>query len=228
MLHVACEPFATTDDICALGCDLNIVTGGEQWAKILDAASDMMAILSGGSITGVCTATLTACRECFCCCGTCALCHRDPLFLAYPVQSIEGVWANDVPLASSEYRVENRRELIRLDADGDRICWPSGDTVVTYSFGAQIDEITTMATAEMAIDIAKGMGGGACAIPPNVTSMTMNGVNITRRELADIVRQAGTDLPRVAAWMSLFNPTNQRGRTLIYSPEAYGDWTYTV
>lgn len=227
MLYVACEDLATLEDVCFLGCDSGIASG-EGWSRILDAASDMMSILSGGVITGVCTVTLTACRDCFCCCGSCSLCFRDPLFLAYPVQSIEAVWTNDVALASSEYRVERRRELVRLNSDGDRICWPSGDTVVMYSFGSPVDEITRLATAELAWDIAKGMSGGKCAIPKNVSSMTMNGVSITKREIADIVREAGTDLPRVAAWMSVFNPDNVRGRTLIYSPEAYGDWEYTV
>lgn len=227
MLYVACEDFATLEDVCFLGCDAGIATG-EGWARILDAASDMMSILSGTVITGVCSATLTACRECFCSCGSCRLCFRDPIFLAYPVQAIEGVWVNDVALASSEYRVERRRELVRLDDEGGRICWPSGETRITYSFGAEVDEITRLATAELAWDIAKGMAGGKCSIPKNVSSMTMNGVSITKRELADIVREAGTDLPRVAAWMSVFNPENARGRTLIYSPEAYGDWEYTV
>lgn len=228
MRIVACEPFADLDDLAGLGCDVQSAVGGEVWAKVLDAASDMLAIMSGGTVTGVCSSTLTACRDCFCCCGFCALCHRDPLYLVGPVQEIIGVWTNGVAMASSEYRLEKQREIVRLNADGVGICWASGDTTITYTFGNPIDEITRLATAELAQDLAKGLQGGKCALPKAANVITMNGVTVSRRELADIVREAGTDLPRVATWLSIFNPENLRGSTIVYSPEAYGDFTYTV
>lgn len=228
MLRVACEPFADESDLAAIGCETSGLASGQEWSRILDAASDMMAVLSGGAVTGVCSATVTACRECFCCCGACALCFRDPIPLVGPIVSIEGIWANGVAMASSEYRVENRREVVRLDSDGGRICWPSGDVRITYSFGHAVDENTRFATAELAADMARGLKGGHCAIPKNVSSIVMNGVAISKREVADIVREAGTDLPRVAAWMSMFNPENERNKALVYSPEIFNGWTYTV
>lgn len=151
--------------------------------------------------------------------------------LSYPVQSIVDVKVDGVTLPSSEYRVDERRRLVRLaNPDGQNPGWPAcqdmslddthqGTWSVTYLWGEPPPRIACMAAAQLAAQLYLVGQGKPCSLPVGTTKVTRLGVTIERGLLADWTKGGSTGLALVDAAVRAFNPNGLGMRPSVYSPD---------
>lgn len=118
------------------------------------------------------------------CCGSsvCAVVLRGP------VAEVDEVLIDGEVVAPSAYRVDvtgGAYLLVRTDGE----CWPVcqnmtaapdevGTFEVTYGLGTPVPEALAIATAILACEYAKHLGGGQCALPAKMTRLSRQGVEI--------------------------------------------------
>ncbi|HEY5727611.1 MAG TPA: hypothetical protein VIV08_03270, partial [Acidimicrobiia bacterium] len=68
-LEYACSPAVTVDQVELGGCECSLDDLMVPISDLIDAASDALYLLSGGSMSGRCTTTLRPCSEGHCICG---------------------------------------------------------------------------------------------------------------------------------------------------------------
>lgn len=156
----------------------------------------------------------------------------------YPVQSIIEVKLDGTILDPFTYRLDNRRNVIRLaDVTNPAVpvdlFWPvcqdlslpdteAGTFSVTYEWGQAPPELGRMAAAQLAVELWKSMpqNGGVCRLPTRVTKITRGGVTMERIvPLAELLRQGATGLPLVDSFMALVNPQGAKRRSAVFSPD---------
>lgn len=155
----------------------------------------------------------------------------------YPVREILEVKIDGNVLDPSEYRLDQRRFLIRT-ADlsttppTDRF-WPvcqdlsqpdtePGTYSVTYRWGADVPLTGRWAAAQLAAELWKAFPGNAgdCRLPSRVTRVVRQGITVERVvPTADMLRAGQTGLPLVDAFIAQFNPGKQRRRSAVWSPD---------
>lgn len=165
---------------------------------------------------------LTACG---CTTSACPCSTGSEIALPGPVANVTSVLVDGVVLAPAAWKVRNRRWLCRVD--GDR--WPThqdmnapddapGAFAVTYQRGLPTPDAGQVAAGWLATEILTGMAGGACALPPNVTSVARQGVNMEIDPVAYL--DAGlTGISQVDQWIRSVNPHALRARPRVVSPD---------
>jgi len=189
---------------CVLGCWDQSLYRSRAWGPTQ---------LADGSWVNTCGCT----TECSCT----ALCE---VRLAGPVGPISWVKVDGVELLATDYRVDGDR-LIWL---GDGECpWPvcqdmtAADTepntfAVHYLQGHEPDALAAYAAGVLAMEFAKACTGGKCRLPPNVTSVSRQGISF---QIAAGTFPGGvTGIREVDAWIALWNPEHRRQSTQVWWP----------
>jgi hypothetical protein len=161
---------------------------------------------------------------CGSCSGDCSCSAVSEVRLPAPVYEIVEVLIDGVVLASSAYRLDNNRLVVRTD--GGR--WPrcndlsrddnEADTwSITALYGEPLPAGAELAMGELACEIAKAADGGDCRLPPGVQQLVRQGVTISYPDVGELFRQGRTGLYLVDMFVSTWNPYGLRQRSRVYS-----------
>lgn len=162
----------------------------------------------------------------------------------YPVRRVVEVQIDGAVVDPDTYRLEDRRFLVRTtpSADGDRLRWPGcqrrelppgepGTWTVQYRAGIGPPKSGELAAAELACEIYKAtQNDDECALPQQVTQVNRLGISYQVQAFGRWGRQNGqwnTGLPLVDAFLQAFNPTGQRNRSSVWSPDL-DDYAHVV
>lgn len=213
--------------------------------EMIDQASDMIVILSGGKVFGRRQVTIYPCatpsgyRPCGCCSG-CAL-DAIPLGDMDPV--VNSVQIDGTVLGSDTYTLHRDRvgwNLVREHATLAPNGWPSSQSMwrngalddtfsVTYTHGVHIDWIIERAAIELVCDFAQADIRDANALPRGATTANMGGVNVGTNRAALQLRLDRLDTsalgPAMTRMLSIYAPDG-RHRSEVYAPELE-PWTMT-
>lgn len=225
-----CQAYADIDDL--VKCNAYGGSDDDAGDFIIDA-SEILYILFGRSLHGICTATIQTdpnhCtwwmpdRDWLYPADTTRLgltWSRDIIKLEPPVVSITSVTdpatvgGTPVTLDPATYQLMDGTDLVKVDRS-----WWVGPTTITYSFGAPIPSWARDACVELALELWKDRCGQSSCFGPNVTSVQRQGINLNLDRRVDEVRTAGPTLPKVMAAMAIINPTNQRSQAEVWSPD---------
>ena len=188
-----------------------------------EIAAELLYELSGRAYPGVCgPVTVRPCKDQTACywpgmpndrlrsCGCQGL--STVLLPGYPVAEIAQVLIDGETQPPSEYRLDDRRKLVRLadEITGQRQVWPScqrldlADTEeytfsVTYYYGTPPPQVAVRAANQLACEIYTACSGGECKLPSGTTRVTRQGITIERQELATFLSSGTTGLVLVDA-----------------------------
>lgn len=135
---------------------------------------------------------------------------------------------NGVVLASSAYRLFDRRVLVRIDGQAWPTCMhlasPLGtDWSIAYSWGQAPSTMGLLACRELAIHYAMAESGKSSKLPGRATSVSRGGVSMN---LLRALRRTGvalvddrTGIALVDDWLDSVNPHNLIGRGSVESPD---------
>lgn len=237
----ACQPFITADDVldAACGCDLDAVEDADLIDLMIDQASDILSLATGGLVSGICTVTVRPV----------ALCHDPYIDSIYPPRDwrrqfggintiplrgpntdIVEITINGVVINPSEYGLLDNKYLFRRSG-----CWPSVNDLtlaatqtdtfeITYRFGREPDKLTQMATTELACELLKDLKGKATSLPRGVTSANIQGASISVRSRAEALRAGDEQIPVVSRFLSIYANDGMNMVSGVWAPELEQFW----
>lgn len=149
--------------------------------------------------------------------------------------SVTGVKVDGVALtAGVDWALYDRRLLVRLQSpSGSSLGWPldqrldlpdtaAGTWSVTYESGRPVPPAAKLAARALACELAKLLSGSkGCVLPDRVTTVSRQGVTITRGSLKEMLDDGRTGISAVDLWLSAVNPNNLRRPARIAGPESY-------
>lgn len=154
-------------------------------------------------------------------CSCTALCE---VRLAGPVGPVTWVKVDGIEVSTRDYRV-----------DGDRLVWigaadcpwpvcqdmtaddsKPGTFAVNYLRGVAPDALASYAAGVLAVEFGKACTGGKCRLPPNVVSVTRQGV--AYEMTAGTFPTGVTGIREVDAWIGLWNPNGMRQASSVWFP----------
>lgn len=151
--------------------------------------------------------------------------------LAGPVASVSEVLINGTVLATSAYRVDNYRYLVRTDGED----WPTcqnmaqdpavvgSDTFqVTYNIGVAVPAGGQIAAGVLACEFAKAVcGDNSCRLPERVRTVARQGISM---ELMDTFNSmyinGNTGLFLVDSWIASIMASNRHSAMRVASPDS--------
>jgi hypothetical protein len=144
------------------------------------------------------------------------------------IVTVTEVAVDGVALASSAYRVDNGRWLVRQDGNGWPCCQdlskPDGETgtwSVTFDFGSVPPELVKQAAVSLATEFVKGCrGDGTCRIPNRATTITREGVTYALIDPQGFLEAGLTGLYEVDLAIQATNPGRIQRRAHVLSPES--------
>lgn len=191
---------------CCDPCDLN---NGYRWIPIL----------RGGVWSNI---TCSSCKDS---CSCTQVCEVD---LPGPVDHITEVRQDGVVLGSAEYRVDNRRHLVRL---GGEECWPTCQDMnlepdqpntweVTYGKGRPVPIAGQAALGALACELCKAcIGDSSCCLPERVTTIARQGLTMALLDPMEFLSRNLTGIYAVDLWLTTVNPHGRARHAGIYSPD---------
>lgn len=226
-------------------------------------ASQLMYELSGRQFTGICERKVRPCRRACNCFGVesigigpwfwtssfyggdgawtneggdkCGCGNESYIKLAgYPVRDILEVKQDGLVLAPTAYRLDQRKNLIRMADVGPPVIenmWPScqqldldddqpGTLSVTYTWGTPPPELGKRAAAQLACEMWSASTTGDCNLPSRVTKIVRQGITLDRTgATATALRGGLTGLPLVDMFLAQTNPTGMKRRPAVFSPD---------
>lgn len=216
--NFAVAPWATTADLCS-PCD-DYAFDVALLEDCLQAATDVLFVLSGQRYTGAVTDVVRPSSSCAHLgprhgdrCGACGWPARLRLPRT-PVVSITEVKVDGAVVAPARYRVENYRDLVYLPESDSSTTrhWPliqrlelavtEDDTwQVTYVAGVDPPAIGRRAAAELGCQLALACQPetvGECQLPRGIVNVARQGVTVALADptrLAELFRAGSTGLP---------------------------------
>lgn len=146
--------------------------------------------------------------------------------LVGPVGGVAEVWLNGAILDPTAYRVDNGFELVRTDGETWPVCQDmtkpltEDDTFgVKYYMGIAPDNLAAFSAGMLAVEFAKACQGKKCALPPNVQTITRQGVSI--EVSAGLFPGNSTGIHAVDAYIFTLNPYGLKSAPRVSSPD-YG------
>lgn len=151
---------------------------------------------------------------CGSCGDSCACSHVSTVVLP-TTGSVQSVALDGVEMATSDWRLDNSRYLIRLDGGQ----WPRCQDMaadpptwtVTYTPGLAVPEHGRIALGMLICQMARLACGDKCQLPAGVVSVVRQGVSINVAPTTEAV----TGLWMVDSWMSMVN----RAPARVWWPE---------
>jgi hypothetical protein len=122
------------------------------------------------------------------------------------------------------YQVHNRHLLVRIDGE----CWPScidyssqspPEFEVQYRRGDPIPADVAAAAAMFACELAKGLTGGECALPGQITRLTRQGVEVQVADITSYMDKGLTQIDAVDRVIAYRNPGRLVERPSVWSPD---------
>ncbi len=235
---LVCEPFGSVADVIARGdCGLNGEDDLDLINDALDAASDMLYVLSNGRVTGQCFATVRPLNRGDCFGGFGTDLYADPMYQRYGVDciplprntiSVDAVKIDGVTLGVGDYGLLDGYLLYRID----KMFWPRSNNLrladtevgtwsVRFSWGNPADWLADQATVDMAISLIDDYQNGKGYLR-GVTSANVQGVSVQLEEAAG--EMSGRGLPMLERFLSVHAP---HGGLPVgaWSPEVENGWT---
>lgn len=257
-LYGPCTSWITTDEIdecCNLPATSNPAELVPALEEAAAAASQLLFDLSGRQFSGLCQKTVRPCRT-GCTCGWQVLsrghivppaswqwggdswyCEGTPCgcdsistvkLSGYPVREIVQVKIDGAIVDPSEYRLDERRFLVRLNGD----LWPScqnmgvadtevGSFSVTYTMGQDPPRMGRNAAAQLACEVYKSCANvGDCVLPSAARRITRQGITIDANYFARDPETGAwrTGMPFVDAFLTAVNPHGLRRRPTVWAP----------
>ncbi|MEU4406187.1 hypothetical protein AB0F88_16825 [Streptosporangium sp. NPDC023963] len=250
--HSPCWPAPDADPTCCPGWESADPALKARLGKI---AAQILSPLTGGRY-GVCELTVRPCGKtcggggpldvgvgppfyplltsdgwvnCRVCSGACSCCHVCKVDLDGPAQTIVRVLVDGVQLPPEAYRIDNHRELVRVDGG----CWPEcadltapvddvdgGAFAVTYTRGLPLDEAAMHAYSTYACELLNACrGDDCCRLPERVTTITRQGVTVGFVDPMTFLDEGRTGIPEVDQWIASVNPYGLRQRSRVLSPD---------
>lgn len=190
-------------------CDPCGRSGGHRWTPILQ----------GGQWTNV------SCSSCKDDCSCTTVCEVQ---LPGPVDHITEVLLDGVVLPPEEYRVDNRRSLVRV---GGGECWPTcqdmnletdqvGTWEVTYGRGLPVPVAGQNALGALACELCKAcIGDKDCCLPERVTTIARQGLTMALLDPMEFLSSGRTGIYAVDLWLAAVNPKGRSRRAGVFSPD---------
>lgn len=231
-MNYAFEMLGTVDGFLASNCECTLdETKAAEITLALEAASDVIAKITGGRVRGRRTSTLWPVRQRGTCLGAneqiMTLIDLDAIPIPGIVPVVKAVKVAGVTLAATEYKMFNGPNLVRLGSD-----WPywnnlralSDDEEDTFTVAVEHGDngglLGVKASYEIACSLLQsyipGFGRG-------VTSASVQGVSLTIDEAADEIRQGGDSYPNVQRLLASFAPSGA-ALSSVWSPELSLGW----
>ncbi len=161
------------------------------------------------------------------CSGPCSCGPIEEIDLRGAVDSIIEVRLDGVALASSAYRLDNSRWLVRTDGG----TWPDcqdmagdpetddGTFSVEYGIGVPVPAGGQLAAGTLTCELAKLIcGSSSCKLPQRVREVTRQGVTISFDDMSSLWTNGGTGLFAVDSWLASVN-VRRRGGGRVASPD---------
>jgi len=162
-------------------------------------------------------------------CGTssCGCDDPDSIRLARrPVQEVTEVLVDGVALASTAWRLDDRRDLVRIDTEP----WPTcndlnvttgpGVFQVTYSYAEPVPSAGIIAVNALACELAKASVGADCNLPERITTLTRQGVTIGMIDRQAYLDKGRTGIYLVDLFLRTVNPAGIQRRARAYRADA--------
>lgn len=236
MLQFACSPFITAEEFLdsACACALDPEIDEALIEELIDQATDMLYILSGGRIFGRCSKTVYPMGDEDC--WTPVLRERpwwtQGIRLRGPNPTVTEIIIDGEILAESEYAVViyNGEYILRRINES----WPSSNDpfgttsahtwTIEFEFGLAADKLTKMATTELACELITFSLTGVSKLPNGVTAVNIQGVSATLRDRAEALKENSDFIPAVARFLGVYAP-NGRNVSGVWSPELDSEYS---
>ncbi len=152
----------------------------------------------------------------------CACTYFERIVLAGPVARIVEVKVDGVVIPSTDYRVDNHRELVPLNGQEWLHCQEMtepdtepGTMSVTYVRGAEIDALGAFVAGLLASEYLNACSGAECRLPSSVVSMARQGISYEFGESVFPNNKTGMD--EVDLWVQSWNPYNVKSPSRVFS-----------
>ena len=132
------------------------------------------------------------------------------------VNAVTAVEINGDPFAAWSFTRNGWLE--RTDGSAWDVC--SGLTEVTYQWGEPPPHGGKMAALSLAYQFGLAeIGDDGCAIPNNTTTITRQGITISRVDPNEFLNAHRTGVPDVDLWLVAVNPQGRPSRGGVWSPD---------
>lgn len=192
-LRFACEVMTSIEMVKTLQCPCKYdvvrdLVGDDGVTEILEQASDMVTVGTGGAVTGRCARTVRPCTDGVCGCtlySGCTCCDVDAVVLPGPDIAIIAVKVDGVALPTESYALFDGNKLIRTDGTS----WPGNQRLyltddqprtwsITYTSGV-LPWVAKMAATELACDLMTAVDpGGQAKLPKQAIQAIMDNVTV--------------------------------------------------
>lgn len=219
-----CSPWATLANMPTDCAEMDV----ELATDMLLVASELLYEKSGRQFPGICTATVWPCAQrisgCFPSYPSRCTWGRSYSIVTLgiqPIVDVSEVIVDGEVLSPTLYRIDNYRELVRLDnADGTSDVWPRDDETfrVTFTYGQNPPNLGMLAAASLACQLGLRFSGDEeCKLPDNVQSISRQGVTMTLINEFNSVQKLG--IAEVGLFLDTYNPQGLRRRASVWSPD---------
>lgn len=156
------------------------------------------------------------------------VCDGNTLILDAPA-SVLGVKVDGVALAVGDWLLYDRRLLVRARGESWPLCQhldlpdtEPGTWSVTYESGTPVTDSAKLAARAYGCQLVKLLTGATgCVLPERTTTVSRQGVTITRGSLKESLDDGRTGISVVDGWLAAVNPNNLRRRARIAGPDSY-------
>lgn len=144
----------------------------------------------------------------------------------FPLVSIDAVYIDGAALASSAYRIDDYRTLVRTDGEG----WPMGQDLladyitdentfgVEFTYGATPPPSGKHAASVLACNLIRACVGKNCNLPQRVQSIARQGVTVIV-DPREFLEEGKTGLYEVDLFLAAHNPGGKQTRSTVASPD---------
>lgn len=151
-------------------------------------------------------------------------CGTSEIKLPAPVHAITAVKIAGVTLATSAYRLDDNRKLVRIDG----FTWPASNNLnvpdtavggwsITAQYGLTIPDGAEWAIGELGCEFIKAINGEDCRLPRNVSSIARQGVTIQMPDISTFFTKGVTGLYLTDMFITTWNPKRLRARAKTFS-----------
>lgn len=140
--------------------------------------------------------------------------HEVPLGY-WPLRSITSVHVDGSLLASSAYRIDDDRYLVRIDGDvwPNRQDWtkdPTAETdsgwTVTFTYGEDPPADGVRAAAVLACELTRACSGSTCSLPKRLVSVVSEGVSMTAIDPFEFLDRGRFGIMEIDGFVATSNP----------------------
>jgi hypothetical protein len=158
------------------------------------------------------------------CADDCSCSFISETVLPEPVTHVDAVKVDGVTLASTAYRVDDGRKLVRIDGGQWPLCndLTKADTEVntwsvTVTFGEAVPTLGQLAVGELACQMARLLSGNAdCLLPKAVQQLVRQGVTMNFLDPTKTFSDGRVGLYFSDLFISTVNPAGLPARSEIF------------